>query len=181
MLYSWPRTRRRSFPRLPDGWQFACLLAVVLTCTSSHAADELWVENPLELSIAVAKMTENAKALGLTNAAVAASLSHRLKEAGLKPTPTELEYDDNVLFVDIIVEEETFYASLGFWRMASFRLPDGEQNTEMVTVWQEFSVGVHHDDPGIVRSTVDRIIERFIASYSDANDVGTPKRIVATD
>jgi hypothetical protein len=87
--------------------------------------------------------------------------------------------DDDILFLDVIVDGDTFYTSAGFWRMASFPLPNGDINSEFVTVWQDYSIGTHYDDPEMIRASVSRIIERFIAKYSAANNTGNPLRVAS--
>ena len=159
--------------------QLALALALVLASTASSGSDGLRVENPAEIAFAVAAMTPQAKEMGLTDAGVAETLQSSLSRAGLSGKRSDLEHDSDVLFVDIIVEDETFYASLGFWRMASYRLPGGELNSEFASVWQDYAVGAHHDDPEKVRVTVERIIERFIVKYSDVNSVRKPLRIAS--
>jgi len=161
-------------------WQLPVVLAAALACEPAIAGDGLWVEHPEEVAFSVADMTQGAKDMGLTGAGFAATLSIMLQRAGLKARQTDFERDSDVLFLDIIVEDETFYASLGFWRMVSYRLPNGVLNSEFVTVWQDYSVGAHHEDPGKVRATVNSITERFIAKYQDVNKGGTPLRVAST-
>jgi hypothetical protein len=160
-------------------WQLPVVLAAALACEPVIAGDGLWVEHPEEVAFSVADMTQGAKDMGLTGAGFAATLSTMLQRAGLKARQTDFERDSDVLFLDIIVEDETFYASLGFWRMVSYRLPNGVVNSEFVTVWQDYSVGAHHEDPGKVRATVNSITERFIAKYQDVNKVGSPLRVAS--
>ena len=181
MLKAW--REQLDCPAVPGfrPWQLALVLALVLASGASMGSDGLRVENPGEITFAVAAMTPRAKELGLTNSVVAASLKSSLSRAGLAARQSDLDdRDSDVLFIDIVVEDETFYASLGFWRMASYRLPGGELNSELVTVWQDYSVGAHHDDAAKVRATVNRIVSRFISQYRDVNDVGVPLRVAST-
>lgn len=160
-------------------WKFAVVL-FVLASNSSLANEGLWVENPEVVAFSVAKMTRDAEEIGLTRAVVAADLGDMLGQAGLKAKSAKHKGASGVLFLDVIVEDETFYASLGFWRMASYRLPDGQLKAEFVTVWQDYSVGVHHSDAKTVQATVGQIIEKFIGEYTEANNVGRPHTVAST-
>jgi hypothetical protein len=124
-------------------------------------------------------MTQAAQDLGLTDKDFAETLRIMLSRAGLQATRSELKLDRNLLFLDVIVDGEVFYVSAGFWRKASYPLPNGKFNSEFVTVWQDYSVGAHYHDPETVRSSVNTLIERFIARYSDANDTGNPLRVAS--
>jgi hypothetical protein len=176
-----------SRPKILDGdvrfgariWRISAVLVLALISGSSFASERLWVEDPGMVAFSIANMTPGAQKIGLTSAAVAANLTTMLSRAGLKARRTSVEGEGDVLFVDIIVEEETYYASLGFWRIASYRLPNGELNAEFVTVWQDYSVGAHHNNPETVQATVSRIIERFIGRYTDANKVGRPLSVAS--
>ncbi len=180
MLISWRKNPDRNIPAGYRLWRLSLMAAGALACETSIASDGLWVDNPEEVAFSVADMTSSAKDMGLSNESFAAALSTMLNRAGLRPRQSVLKRDNDVLFLDVIVEDETFYASLGFWRVASYRQPDGELNSELVTVWQDYSVGAHHDDPATVRDTVNEIIERFIAKYRDVNNVSTPFRVAST-
>ena len=180
MLISWRENPDRNIPTGYRVWRLLLMAAGALACEASLAGDGLWVDNPEEVAFSVADMTSRAKDMGLSDESFAATLSRMLNHAGLRAKQLDLERDSGVLFLDVIVEDETFYASLGFWRMASYRQPDGELNSEFVTVWQDYSVGAHHDDPAKVRATVNKIIARFITKYRDVNNVGTPFRVAST-
>lgn len=160
-------------------WQLPVLLAVILGCEVAIAGDELWVENPRDVAFSIGNLTQNARKMGLTDAAFATILSTTLDNAGFTARQSDSMHDD-VLFLDIIVEDESFYASIGFWRVVSFRLPNGEFNSDLVNVWQDYSFGVHRDDAGRVRDTVKKVIDRFIASYGAANGISVPLRLAAT-
>ena len=180
MLISWPHLLEctrvpGARPRLP-----AFVFTLMLACGTAAGSDGLRVERPLEVAFSVAEMTEQARSMGFTDSGVATTLQENLTRAGLAGRRSDPERDSDVLFVDIIVEDETFYASLGFWRMASYRLPGGALNSEFVTVWQDYAVGAHHGDPATVNATVKRIIDRFIVRYSDVNGVSQPQRVAAT-
>jgi hypothetical protein len=155
------------------------LLAALFVCEIAVADKELWVENPVDVAFAVGNMTQGAKDMGLTDDGFTEILISSLKRGGLVARPSDFERDHDMLFLDIVVEHETYYASLGFWRLVSYRLPDGELNSEIVTVWQDYSVGAHHNNPARVRDTVTKVIERFVAKYSDVNDVQTPLRVAS--
>lgn len=161
-------------------WHLPAVLAAALACQTAVAGDGLWVENPGEVAFSVGNMTQVAKDMGFTDAGFATILSTSLQRAGLSAKRSDFKRDNDVLFLDVIVEHETFYASLGFWRKVSYRLPNGKLISEFVTVWQDYSVGAHHDDSRKVRDTVNRIIARFIARYRDVNDTGIPLLVGST-
>ncbi len=156
------------FGRLP------VLLVILLGAHNSLAADTLWIANPAQVAYSIGALTQDARKLGLSNDSLAGTLNGMLSRAGLTARPAEFERDDGVLFLDIIVEEQTYYASLGFWRIASYPHPDGELASNFVIVWQDYSIGAHYDDPDAVNGTVMQIIERFIAAYSVANELAAP-------
>jgi len=161
-------------------WRFCVSLLVVLVCRQSLAADGLWIENPTEVAYSIGELTADARKLGLSGNSLAATLSATLTRAGLKSRPAEFARDQGVLFLDIIVENQTFYASLGFWRVATFPRPDGESASDFVIVWQDYSVGTHHNEAAAVNQTVQRIIDRFVARYSTANKITDSLQAAAT-
>jgi uncharacterized membrane protein YdfJ with MMPL/SSD domain len=157
----------------------AMLLVALFCFRQAFAADALWIDNPTEISYSVGELTDAAKALGLSNSSLSGTLADGLSAAGLTPKPAAYSNDKSVLFLDIIVEEQTYYASLGFWRVATYQRPDGEQNSDFVIVWQDYSVGAHHDDPAAITSTIQQIIERFIVTYGAANHLERPLQAAA--
>jgi hypothetical protein len=161
-------------------WQTLVLLLSSLICEVSQADGSLWVENPREVAFSVGRMTPGAQNLGLTDADFADTLSIMFDRVGYQARRSRGAHDKDVLFLDVIVDGETFYTSAGFWRIANYRLPNGDLNTEFVTVWQDYSVGAHHNDPETVRASVSRIIERFIAKYSDANKSRAPVQVASS-
>ena len=180
MFTSWREKPDRNTLTGSGSLRLLLVVAAALVCDTSIADDGLWVDDPEEVAFSVADMTDSARDMGLSSDGFAATLNNMLNHAGLRAKQSDIARDDRVLFLDIIVDDETYYASLGFWRMASYRQPDGELNSEFVTVWQDYSVGAHHDDPGAVRDTVNKIIERFITRYRDANNVRPPLRVAST-
>ena len=174
-----PKTLGYRIVRGYELWRIAAVFAAAFICDSSQASQSLWVENPQEVAYSVASMTPGAISLGLTSEEFSESLTVMLNRAGLQGRRSEFGNDSDILFLDIVVDGETYYASAGFWRMATYHLPNGETNSEFVTVWQDYSVGAHFDDPETVRVSVERLIERFIARYRDANGVGRPLSVAA--
>ncbi len=154
-------------------------MVAVSLCEFTQADDSLWVESPEEVAFSVAHMTQGAKDMGLTNESFAETLALMLNGAGFQTKQSKLDRDNDMLFLDVIVDGETFYASAGFWRKASYPLPNGDLNSGFVTVWQDYSVGAHYDDPETVRASVGTLIERFITKYSDANNSGKPLRVAS--
>jgi hypothetical protein len=161
-------------------WRFCVSLIVVLICPQSLAADGLWIENPTDVAYSVGDLTADARKLGLSDNSLVETLSATLTRAGLIARPAEFARDQGVLFLDIIVENQTFYASLGFWRVATFPRPDGEPASDFVIVWQDYSVGSHHNNAAAVNHTVQKIIDRFVVRYSTANKITDPLQAAAT-
>lgn len=163
-------------------WFLLCALAcLALAGGAAVAAEEsLRVENPAEIAYSIAALTDDAIALGLSSDGLTGILNARLAQAGLTAQPAAPARNDGVLFLDIIVEDETYYASLGFWRTATVPLPDGDPVSDTVIVWQDFSVGTHDDDAALVNKTVRQIVDRFVARYSAANGLATPLRVAAS-
>jgi glucan biosynthesis protein len=125
-------------------------------------------------------MTQVAEDMGLSKANLVVVVADKLGRAGLHARPTNANGDEEVLLVDVVVEDETFYVSLGFWRVASYPQPQGETDSGFVTVWQDFSVGAHHGDVDTVYQAVTTIIDRFVASYSNANELGDSVQVAST-
>jgi hypothetical protein len=161
-------------------WRVVAVLASTFAWVTSQAADSLWVENPVDVAYSVGEMTKGAQDIGLTTESFAESLHAMLNHAGLQPRQSTRSRDSDVLFLDVIVDGESFYTSAGFWRMANYPLPNGDLNSEFVTVWQDYSIGAHHNNPDIVRASVNTILERFIAKYSDANNTRRPMQVAST-
>jgi len=157
----------------------AVLLVFALAVADIAVADGLRVESAEEVAFAVADMTQVAEDMGLSKANLVVVVADKLGRAGLRARPTDANRDEEVLLVDVVVEEETFYVSLGFWRVASYPQRQGETDSGFVTVWQDFSVGAHHGDVDTVHQTVTTIIDRFVASYSDANELGDSVQVAA--
>lgn len=160
-------------------WRSAAVLSAVFICGTSPASDSLRVEHPVEIAFSIGEMTELAQDMGLSTEEFARSLTVMLNNAGLEARQSEAERDTEILFLDVIVDGESYYTSVGFWRMASYPLPNGEINSEFVTVWQDYSVGTHFDDATTVKASVNRIVERFISKYNDANQSGFPLRVAS--
>jgi hypothetical protein len=158
----------------------AALLAVAVVAVDVAIADGLRVDNAEEVAFAVAEMTQVAENMGLSKADLVIAVTDKLGRVGLRARPTDNDNDEEVLMIDVVVDDETFYASLGFWRVASYPQPDGENGSGFVTVWQDYSVGAHHGDVDTVYATVTTIIDRFIARYSDANELGDNVQAAAT-
>ena len=162
---------------------FSKLLAVVviaLLCDYAVADSSLWVEKPEGIAYTVAGMSAHASELGLSGQSLAHALERALSDAGLAARRADFDRDDRILFLDIIVKPGSFYASLQFWRKASYVLPNGEQASEFVPVWEGFSLGDHHNKPGAVRSTVNKIVGNFIAEYRDANSLDDSSRVASS-
>ncbi len=143
---------------------------------NSTAAEGLRVNNAAELAFAVADMTSVAQDMGLSKAGLAGAVREKLGAAGIRARPTIAGQDEEVLLVDVVIEDESFYVSLGFWRVASYPQPQGEITSGFVTVWQDYSVGTHHGNMDTVYDAVTTIADQFIKKYSDANDLAARVR-----
>lgn len=153
---------------------FAALFCQVST------ADRLWVSNPEEIYFAIGAMTSQAQIMGLSDADFAATIHTTLHREGFRARLSNSRRGSDLLFLDIVVEDESYYASLEFRRKASYALPDGKLNSEFVTVWQDYAIGAHHDDPAPIRATVGRILERFVAEYNEVNSAAKRLRVMST-
>lgn len=161
--------------RLPRLVAFAALLI----SASAFAGNELWVQEPQTIAFSVGSVTADAKDLGVTQKKLATDLSDALKRHGFSARLSELGRDTDVLFLDVIVEGSAYYASLGFWRKATFELPDASANTDHVIVWQDYAIGTHEGDPAIVRATVSTIVDRFVTRYNAANNLDQVRQVAA--
>ena len=158
----------------------AALLVFAVASADIAVADGLRVDGAENVAFAVAEMTETAEDMGLSRADLATTLTEKLGRAGLRARLSDADRDKDLLLVDVVVEEETFYVSLGFWRVASYPQPGGESSSGFVTVWQDFSVGAHHGDADAVYAIVTTITDRFIARYRDANGLDDRVQVAAT-
>lgn len=166
---------------LPPNWRWLPtkhlqLLRISLTLwltvfLNTAAADGLRVNNAAELAFAVTDMTSVAQDMGLSKAELAGAVKEKLGAAGIRARPTIAGQDEAILLVDVVIEHDTYYVSLGFWRVASYPQPQGEITSGFVTVWQDYSVGAHYDNVDTVYDTVTTIVDQFIERYSDANDL----------
>ena len=158
----------------------AALLVFAVASADIAVADGLRVDGAENVAFAVAEMTETAEDMGLSRADLATALTEKLGRACLRARLSDADRDKDLLLVDVVVEEETFYVSLGFWRVASYPQPGGESSSGFVTVWQDFSVGAHHGDADAVYAIVTTITDRFIARYRDANGLDDRVQVAAT-
>jgi hypothetical protein len=179
IMTSSPRSRRC----LPTR-RLRLLRTAIAICAAllfhAAAADGLRVDNPAEVSFVVTDMTAIARKIGLSRADLADMVTDKLSVVGISARPTIAERDEEVLLVDVVVEHETFYVSLGFWRVASYPQPQGEITSGFVAVWQDYSVGTHHGNVDTVYDTVTTIVDQFITRYSDANDLAGRVRVATS-
>ena len=165
---------------IPNRLLSAALLVFAVAAADLAVADGLRVDGAENVAFAVAKMTQTAENMGLSRADLATTLTEKLGRAGLRARLSDADRDKDLLLVDVVVEEETFYVSLGFWRVASYPQPGGESSSGFVTVWQDFSVGAHHGDADAVYAIVTTITDRFIARYRDVNGLDDRVQVAAT-
>ncbi len=151
----------------------------VLLAVSSADASGLRVDNAEDVAYAVAEMTPAARDLGITRARISRTLDAQLESAGLRGRPSRDNVDKEILLVDVIVTGETYYVSMGFWRVARYPQPGGESDTGFVTVWQDFSVGTHEESASVVYATISTIADRFISKYRDVNQMAKPERLAS--
>ena len=153
-------------------WLHTLILAVATIASGVASADGLRVENAQDVNFTVAEISGIAKQLGLSRNSIELQLVNKLESAGLRATRSESSQQDEVLLVDIVVQAESYYVSLDFWRLASYSQPQGETSSSFVTVWQDYAVGTHGDDAAAVYATVAQITDRFISQYSHVNGLG---------
>ena len=151
--------------------RFAAALALswLAAARSVSASPELWVPEPERVAYAVGNMTFNANDLGLSDAFFEHALEEHLADAGLSAYRAEKLADDHVLFLDLVVEETTFVASIEFWRKAEFALPNGTMHSDYVIVWEDFCVGEHENDPDTISRSVARVLDSFVEDYRQTN------------
>lgn len=155
-----------TFLRLAAILALTCLLAGRI----ASAEPGLRVSEPDRVAFAIANMTLDANALGLTDTRFATALRKNLVDAGLDARPADRLADDGILFLDLVVEDDSFVASLEFWRKAAYELPDGTFHADHVVVWEEYCVGSHLNDPDLVTRSVERIIDQFVSAYRQSNE-----------
>ena len=150
----------------------AAVLALVCVASIRFASAEpaLRVSDPDQVAVAVANMTLDANVLGLTDTRFEHVLRKNLDDAGLEARRADRVADDTILFLDLVVQNDSFVASLEFWRRAEYELPDGTTHTDHVVVWEEYCVGSHENDPDLVARSVERIIDAFVSEYRQTNE-----------
>jgi hypothetical protein len=147
----------------------ACLILMNSLVAAEGAEPGLWVSEPETVAIAIGNMTVGANNLGLTDAGFEKELTARLSNAGLKAHRADEDSDESILFLDLVVEQDTFVASLEFWRKAEYQLPDGTSHSDFVIVWEKYTLGAHSDRPEFVADSVAAVLDSFIVDYGIVN------------
>ena len=150
----------------------AAISLLAATVSAGTPTDALRVRDAEEIAFAIADTSAVAEAMGIDEASLAASVRQALGRAGLKARPTLAGHDEAILLVDVLVDGDVYYASAGFWRVASYGRPDGGTETDFVTVWQDYSVGVHRGNGAAIRAAITAVVERFVHNYRRANGIG---------
>ena len=149
---------------------WAPIILILITASYNADADPgLWVPEPERVAYAIANMTTDANQLGLTDTQFEAALREKLSGSGITAYRAKRNSEGGILFLDLVVEDRSFVASLEFWRKAEYTLPDGTVYSDHVTVWEEYFIGDHQNDPQNVSESVDLVIDAFVRDYRQSN------------
>jgi hypothetical protein len=103
----------------------------------------------------------------ITDDAVKAVAESRLKAAGLTVTSDPNDY---FLLISVHVEGSAFDIDIGFYRRASWELPDGKIVHNFLETWNGGdSLGTHDNSDALIMKELDARLGLFVSAYLKAN------------
>jgi hypothetical protein len=103
----------------------------------------------------------------ITDDAVRTRVESRMKAAGLAMTPTP---KDHFLLITVRVEGSAFSMNIGFYRQASWELPDGKVASNFLETWDAGdALGTHNNTDALIMQELDARIGLFLSTYFRAN------------
>jgi hypothetical protein len=103
----------------------------------------------------------------VTDDAVRNRVESRMKAAGLTMTSSPKDY---FLLVTVRVEGSAFSMNVGFYRQASWQLPDGKVASNFLETWDAGdALGTHDNTDTLIIQELDARIGLFLSTYSRAN------------
>lgn len=90
-----------------------------------------------------------------------------MKAAGLAVTSDPKDY---FLLISVHVEGRAFDIDIGFYRRASWELPDGKVAHNFLETWNAGdSLGTHDNTDALIMKELDGRLELFLSAYLKAN------------
>lgn len=103
----------------------------------------------------------------VTDDTVRTHVESRLKAAGLTVTAAPKDY---FLLITVRVEGSAFDINIGFYRRASWELPDGKVAHNFLETWDAGDAfGTHDNTDSLVMRELDSRIALFLSTYLRAN------------
>jgi hypothetical protein len=127
--------------------------------------DGLKVSDYKTLPIIVMEIEPNSAKI--TEDAVKAVVESRMKAAGLTVTSDPNDY---FLLISVHVEGRAFDIDIGFYRRASWQLPDGKTVHNFLETWNGGdSLGTHDNSDALIMKELDTRLGVFLSAYLKAN------------
>ena len=133
--------------------------------TEQAERDGLKVSDYKTLPIIVMEIEPNSAKI--TEEAVKAVAESRMKVAGLTVTSDPSDY---FLLISVHVEGSAFDIDIGFYRRASWELPDGKIVHNFLETWNGGdSLGTHDNTDALIMKELDARLRLFLSVYIKAN------------
>jgi hypothetical protein len=152
---------------------FFLTLTVPVWCqnTTDDAAAEQAKRDGLKVSdyktLPVIVMEIEPNSAKITEEAVKALTESRMKAAGVTVTSDPNEY---FLLITVHVEGRAFDIDIGFYRRASWELPDGKIVHNFLETWNGGdSLGTHDNTDALIIKELDARLGLFLTAYLKAN------------
>jgi hypothetical protein len=127
--------------------------------------DALKVADYEKLTIIVLEIEPNPAKI--TEEAVEYHVESRLKAAELQPQSAE---SDHFLYVFVHVDGGAFNIDIGFYRAASWVLPDGRTGNNFLETWNSgHTLGTHGNNGAYILKELDTRLDQFLKAYLRAN------------
>ena len=103
----------------------------------------------------------------ITDEIVRAHVESRMKAAGLTMTAAPKDF---FLLITVRVEGSAFSMNIGFYRQASWQLPDGKVARNFLETWDAGdALGAHDNTDALILRELDARIGVFLSTYFRAN------------
>ena len=152
---------------------FFMTLTVPAWCqnTADDSANEQAERDGLKVSdyktLPVIVMEIEPNSAKINEESVKAVAESRMKAAGLTVTSDPKDY---FLLISVHVEGSAFDIDIGFYRRASWELPDGKIVHNFLETWNGGdSLGTHDNTDALIMKELDGRLELFLSAYLKAN------------
>lgn len=127
--------------------------------------EALSVTDYKNLTLVVLEMDPNSAKV--TQDAVRTEVEAKMKAAGITPT---MDANDRFLYVFVHIDGAAFNIDIGFYREASWNLPDGKTIHNFLETWNSgHTLGTHRDSSEYVLAALDARLDLFLEAYVKAN------------